>query len=98
MMGELAALRRLSHPNWGLRRAQHGRQLTPFCCGNGVALIVLVRVPKSIRWPSLPTALKRLPKGPVPQVDHETDVEKWFIDRHRSKKSVPKATVVGSFT
>src|SRR3954453_18982518 len=34
----------------------------------------------------------------VPQVDHETDVEKWFIDRHRSKKSVPEATVVGSFT
>ena len=34
----------------------------------------------------------------VPQVDHETDVEKWFIDRHRSEKSVPQATVVGSFT
>jgi hypothetical protein len=31
-------------------------------------------------------------------VDHETDVEKWFIDRHRSEKSVPQATVVGSFT
>ncbi len=34
----------------------------------------------------------------VPQVDHETDVEKWLIDRHRSEKSVPQATVVGSFT
>ena len=34
----------------------------------------------------------------VPQVGHETDVEKWFIDRHRSEKSVPQATVVGSFT
>jgi hypothetical protein len=34
----------------------------------------------------------------VLQVDHETDVEKWFIDRHRSEKSVPQATVVGSFT
>jgi hypothetical protein len=34
----------------------------------------------------------------VPQVDHETDVEKWFNDRHRSEKSVPQATVVGSFT
>jgi hypothetical protein len=26
----------------------------------------------------------------VPQVDHETDVEKWFIDRHRSEKSMPQ--------
>ena len=34
----------------------------------------------------------------VPQVDHETDVEKWFFDRHRSEKSAPQATVVGSFT
>jgi hypothetical protein len=34
----------------------------------------------------------------VPQMDHETDVEKWLIDRHRSEKSVPQATVVGSFT
>jgi hypothetical protein len=34
----------------------------------------------------------------VPQVDHETDVEKWLIDRHCSEKSVPQAAVVGSFT
>jgi hypothetical protein len=34
----------------------------------------------------------------IPQVDHETDVEKWFIDRHRSEKSVPQAAVVGTFT
>ena len=34
----------------------------------------------------------------VPHVDHETDVEKWFKDRHHSEKSVPQATVVGSFT
>ena len=33
-----------------------------------------------------------------PSGDHETDVEKWLIDRHRSEKSVPQATVVGSFT
>jgi hypothetical protein len=33
-----------------------------------------------------------------PQVDHETDVEQWLIDRHPSEKSVPQATVVGSFT
>jgi hypothetical protein len=25
----------------------------------------------------------------IPQVDHETHVEKWLIDRHRSEKSVP---------
>jgi hypothetical protein len=34
----------------------------------------------------------------VPEVDHETDVEKWFVGRHRSEKTVPQATVVGSFT
>jgi hypothetical protein len=27
-----------------------------------------------------------------------SSVEKWFIDRHRSEKSVPQATVVGPFT
>ncbi len=32
------------------------------------------------------------------QVEHETDVEKWFIDRDRSEKNVPQATVVGTFT
>ncbi len=34
----------------------------------------------------------------VPEVNHEIDVEKWFNDRHRSKKSVSQATVVGPFT
>jgi hypothetical protein len=34
----------------------------------------------------------------VAEADHETDIEKWFDDRHRSKKSVPEATVVGPFT
>jgi hypothetical protein len=31
------------------------------------------------------------------RLDHETDVKKWLIDRHRSEKSVPQATMVGSF-
>jgi hypothetical protein len=60
---------------------------------------------------ALQTELAKIPYAPVhvnscdnpeglkaPQVGHETDVEKWFIDRHRSEKSVPQATVVGSFT
>ena len=34
----------------------------------------------------------------VPEADHETDIEEWFNDRRRSKRSEPEATVVGSFT
>lgn len=57
-----------------------------------VAIVGVMRASEHVNSRDNPERLKVL------QVDHETDVEKWFIDRHRSEKSVPQATVVGSFT